>query len=149
MARVTTFRPYLRLVPRRFSRKTLRYKLPNVSISILWVDHHLIISDSTHDVEQLITRTESAVDVVQEEVKKGGLSFEFAKIWLPEKGAVEELPEEPTTAEQDHDFWARALAQATAEQEAAKERARQQMGRGARRRKEVVCKSRLFWTSRH
>ncbi|EJD45815.1 hypothetical protein AURDEDRAFT_151858 [Auricularia subglabra TFB-10046 SS5] len=95
------------------------------------------ITYSAHDVEQLIIRTETAVDV-EEEVKKGGLSFEFAKIWLPTKGAVEDVPDEPVEADEvDRDFWAETLAKATAEQEAAKEAARQQLGRGARRRKEV------------
>ena len=85
--------------------------------------HHS--TDSADDVEQLIVRTETAVDVEQEEVKKGGLSFEFAKIWLPEKGGVEDLAEqteEPVA--DDHDFWARTLAQATAEQAAAPRRRR-------------------------
>ncbi|KZV93790.1 hypothetical protein EXIGLDRAFT_645875 [Exidia glandulosa HHB12029] len=96
------------------------------------------ITYSASDVEQLIVRTETAVDVEQDETTKGSLSFDFTKIWLPEKGGVEELQEDTgTTSQDEHDFWAKTLALASAEQEAAKERERQQMGRGARRRKEV------------
>lgn len=54
--------------------------------------------------------------------------------------------EADATTRDDHDFWAKTLAQATAEQEAAKERERQQMGRGARRRKEVVRVRWRTWT---
>ncbi|KAH7106747.1 SNF2 family N-terminal domain-containing protein [Auriculariales sp. MPI-PUGE-AT-0066] len=98
------------------------------------------ITYSTQSVTKLIEDTENA-EVAEEanSDKHDVFNFDVAKVWEPEQGAVieDKAAMDQTNEHEDDDFWAKHLAKATAEQEALAARASAQMGRGARRRKEV------------
>ena len=92
--------------------------------------HH---SDTDHDLDALIERTENE-EVVEESGKEGGganAAFSFAKIWTADKDALEEFPDDVSEKPEESDSWALTL-QRLAEQNKEAEVA-QVSGRGARR----------------
>lgn len=80
------------------------------------------------------------VDEAVDHSKPGALAFDFAKVWLPGQGGVVEDIEAVSREEEQDDtgYWEQHLAKANAEREAAAAKEREQMGRGARKRKEIV-----------
>lgn len=92
-------------------------------------------SDSDHDIDKLIERTEKEGDEV-ESTSASGNTFSFAKVWSADKDSLEEIPEEgPDTADQV-DSWAQTLERIAAER--TKVQAQETTGRGARRRAAAV-----------
>lgn len=61
---------------------------------------------------------------------ESGLKFDFAKIWEPTRGSLEEVTEDSTQMQGDDDFWAKILEQSKRKEDEAKEK----MGRGVRRK---------------
>jgi len=58
------------------------------------------------------------------------LKFDFAKIWEPTRGSLEEVTEDPSLIQGDDDFWAKILEESKQKEDEAKEK----MGRGVRRK---------------
>jgi hypothetical protein len=58
------------------------------------------------------------------------LKFDFAKIWEPTRGSLEEVTEDANQIQGDDAFWAKILEQSKRQEEAAMEKT----GRGARRK---------------
>jgi len=57
------------------------------------------------------------------------LKFDFAKLWEPTRGGLEEVTEDASQIQGDDDFWAKIL-----EQSKRKDEEKEKMGRGARRK---------------
>jgi hypothetical protein len=58
------------------------------------------------------------------------LKFDFAKIWEPTRGSLEEITEDASQIQGDDDFWVKILKRSKQKEEEGKEK----MGRGARRK---------------
>jgi chromodomain-helicase-DNA-binding protein 4 len=69
----------------------------------------VVRTDTDHDIEKLIEKTEKEGDQEQPE-KKEGLSFSFAKIWAADKDTLEELNDDTTQSNDQDDSWAQTLA---------------------------------------
>ena len=87
-------------------------------------------TDSEQDIENLIERTEQAAVTTESLTSESGLKFDFAKIWEPTRGSLEEITDDASQIQGDDDFWAKILQQSKRQEEEAKEK----MGRGARRK---------------
>ena len=61
---------------------------------------------------------------------ESGLKFDFAKIWEPTRGSLEEVTEDASQIQGNDDFWEKILEQSKRKEEEEKEK----MGRGARRK---------------
>ena len=94
---------------------------------ISWINHG---TDSEQDIENLIVRTEQAAATTESLTSESGLKFDFAKIWEPTRGGLEEVTEDAGQIQGDDDFWAKILEQSKRKEEEGKEK----MGRGARRK---------------
>lgn len=57
------------------------------------------------------------------------MKFDFAKIWEPTRGSLEEVTEDASQTQGDDDFWAKIL-----EQSKRKGQEEEKTGRGARRK---------------
>ena len=99
--------------------------LPRSPIS--WINNG---TDSDQDIENLIERTEQAAATTESLTSESGLKFDFAKIWEPTRGTLEEVTEDSGQIQGDDDFWAKILEQSKRKEEEAKEK----MGRGVRRK---------------
>lgn len=86
--------------------------------------------DAEQDIENLIERTEQAAATTESLTSETGLKFDFAKIWEPTRGSLEEVTEDANQIQGDDEFWAKILEQSKRKEEGAKE----MMGRGARRK---------------
>lgn len=71
---------------------------------------------------------------------ESGLKFDFAKIWEPTRGSLEEVTEDSGQMQGDDDFWAKILEQSKRKEEEAKEK----MGRGVRRKAAAAVTSVSF-----
>lgn len=70
-----------------------------------------MLADTDADIDKLIDRTEKEGDQVEEAAS----AFNFAKLWVIEKDALEEVPDEPANESQDGGFWDAILARAAKE----------------------------------
>ena len=86
--------------------------------------------DSEGDIQQLIERTEKEGDKQEPTAGEGG-TFSFAKVWSAEQD-VEDTPDERA----QEDAWAQTLARIA--EERSKERAKEETGRGVRRKAAAV-----------
>lgn len=94
---------------------------------ISWINHG---TDSEQDIQNLIERTEQAAATTESLTSESGLKFDFAKIWEPTRGSLEEVTEDAGQIQGDDDFWAKLLEQSKQKEEEENEK----MGRGARRK---------------
>lgn len=88
------------------------------------------VTDSEQDIENLIERTGQVAATTESLTSESGLKFDFAKIWEPTRGSLEEVTEDSTQMQGDDDFWAKILEQSKRKEDEAKEK----MGRGVRRK---------------
>ena len=86
-------------------------------------------TDTEHDVEKLIEKTELEGD--QSESEASNNAFAFAKVWSSHRDSLDEMPDEASETYQD-DSWAHALAKILEEQK--REEIQEQSGRGVRRK---------------
>ena len=95
-----------------------------------------IFSDSEHDVDNLIEKTEKEGDNQEAESSSGSNnSFSFAKVWSADKDSLEEMADSAEANREQVDAWAQALERLVAER---KEEASEVTGRGARRKAAAV-----------
>ena len=93
------------------------------------------VTDSEHDIDNLIEKTEKEGEEVEPESGTGSL-FAFAKVWSADKEGMEELADEATEQSEQVDSWATALELIAARVAAGKEQ--EQTGRGVRRKAAAV-----------
>jgi hypothetical protein len=74
-------------------------------------------TDSEQDIENLIERTEQAAATTESLTSESGLKFDFAKIWEPTRGSLEEVTEDASQIQGDDDFWAKILEQSKQKEE--------------------------------
>ena len=98
--------------------------------------------DSEHDIQQLIEKTEKEGDQ-QEPAAGENAAFSFAKVWAADKDGVEELQDNVEQQAQE-DAWAQTLARIA--EERMKERAKEETGRGVRRKAAAVFNQVLLRT---
>lgn len=92
---------------------------------------NLPCSDTDHDLDKLIERTEVKGDEGNIINSEPGLKFSFAKVWAAEKDVLEDIGD--IVPDIDHgDSWAQALERVAARKDASKEN--EVTGRGVRRR---------------
>jgi len=89
-----------------------------------------MLSDTDHDIEKLIEKTEVEGD--QEEITKDSAVFSFAKVWSADKDSLEELEDHALNGQEAGDSWAQTLERIELEQ--LKEKEQVVTGRGVRRR---------------
>lgn len=80
-----------------------------LSIGSCSIPRSIIITDTDHDVEKLIEKTEKEGDHEEPE-KNEGLSFAFAKIWAADKDTLEEMADDAAQINDKDDSWAQTLA---------------------------------------
>lgn len=99
------------------------------------IAHSATITDSEHDIDNLIDKTEKEGDEVEPESGAGSL-FAFAKVWSAEKDGLEDLADDVAENSEEADSWAKALQLIATER--AKEREKEVTGRGVRRKAAAV-----------
>ncbi len=93
------------------------------------------ITDSEHDIDNLIEKTEKEGDEIEPESGAGSL-FAFAKVWSADKDGLEDLEDDVAENAEEADSWAKALQLIATER--AKEREKEVTGRGVRRKAAAV-----------
>lgn len=91
-------------------------------------------TDSEHDIENLIEKTEKEGEEVEPESGAGSL-FSFAKVWSADKEGLEDM-DDPTENTEATDSWAQALELIAARK--ATELHKEVTGRGVRRKAAAV-----------
>jgi chromodomain-helicase-DNA-binding protein 4 len=97
----------------------------------MWIIVQFRMSDSDHDVEKLIEKTENEGDQT-ELPKEGGMAFSFAKVWAADKDTLEDIEDTALENPDQADSWAQTLQRIELERQ--KEKKQEITGRGARRR---------------
>ncbi|KAF8323155.1 hypothetical protein DL93DRAFT_632947 [Clavulina sp. PMI_390] len=94
--------------------------------------------DSSEELDDLIDRVRAEAEKPLDEESSTGLNFGFTNIWEPQAGSDVVLTEYKAgageDAEADADFWAKVLDQSKKQEEEAATAAREQSGRGVRRK---------------
>lgn len=104
-------------------------------------------TDSEHDIDNLIEKTEREGDNDDSENSSGaGAAFSFAKVWSADKDTLEDMADGAEGHSNQVDAWAQALERLVAERK--KEHTDEVTGRGARRKAAAVFPQVRFSISR-
>lgn len=98
-------------------------------------------TDTDHDIEKLIERTEVEGDA-EETPGQGAASFTFAKIWSAEKDTLEDVVEDADAT----DSWAQTLQKISTEREKVQSQEIARSGRGVRRKAAVIAEVAHFFS---
>src|SRR5216683_1946181 len=98
-------------------------------------------SDSDHDLDKLIEKTETEEAPREETGDDTGQAFTFAKVWTAENEELEELEDQALDNTEITDTWAQALELFAKEQ--AEVKATERTGRGVRRRAAIAAENQV------
>lgn len=101
------------------------------------IRYQFLFTDSEHDVDKLIEKTEQEGDEKEgENGSSASAAFSFAKVWSADKDALEDMADEKEADGSHIDAWTQALERLAAERKQAQ--ADEVTGRGVRRKAAAV-----------